>query len=107
MTLPDINVVGHLAWAQAVRDSGGLASDGPIADFANGWAKLGFIGDKTHYWRPARGASDAIGPRGRVKLLRSLCQLDGTTTEQVPAFKPGNYPRCRHCQRQANKLRLS
>lgn len=106
MDLPDINQVGDVAWREAVRAAGGKASDGPIRSFAGGWAMLFPLCDRGHYWQPNRHTPQGICPHGRAGIWRSLCHVDGRTTDKLPAVGLGNYPRCKHCQRQANKLRL-
>lgn len=104
--LPDIQVVGVEAWMQAVRDAGGKTGS-RIEGFRQGWANIPFIGTfgMAHYWRPNRIVPDGIVDGRRQKIWRSLCQIDGGTTEQVGAMT--GWTRCKHCQRKANKLRLT
>lgn len=106
MPLPDINEVGFAAWQDAVRAQGGIASGPPLKEFDGGWARLCFAGERGHYWQPHRKAPAAITSRGLTRVWRSLCHFNGTTHESAPALALGNAARCKHCQRQANKLRL-
>ena len=103
---PDLHGLSVEEFRQAVRDSGGKASDGPIAGFRAGWAIVPFVGSLGHYWRPSRVADGIVNGK-RVQLWRSLCQIDGGTTQQAGALSLGNFARCKNCQRQANKLRLT
>jgi hypothetical protein len=86
---------------------GGISSGPPISEFKGGWARLCFVGEKGHYWQPHRKVAGAITSHGATRIYQSLCRAIGTTSNKAPALALGNRPRCKHCQRQANKLRLT
>ena len=92
---------------QAIRDAGGKASTGPIANFRGGWARMLGTGERTHYWRAHRATPDVLCRFGRGRAWVSLCHVIGVTTDKAGAFGQGNFERCKHCQRQANKQRLA
>lgn len=105
--MTDINDVGAEAWLQEVRERGGIASGGPLLDFAGGWAQLPMCGDVAHYWRPRRDVDRAVTAGGVMKLWQALCHFEGSTEDRRPALARGNVPFCKHCQRQARKQRLA
>lgn len=75
---------------------------GPI-DLAEGWAKIPFTGERAHFWVDDK--IDAIGPRGRTKFYTSLCGRDATTDPKLPALDPGNWPKCKRCERAKRKAK--
>lgn len=90
----------------APRPDNGGKTGSRIEGFRQGWAFIPFVGTfgMCHYWRPNRTTPDGIVNGKRVQLWRSLCQVLGGTTEQADAMT--GWARCKHCQRQASKLRL-
>ena len=95
----------ELAALDAMRALGATVSDGPIADFAGGWAKAPMIGNRAHYWRVRREWTDE--QCGQVQGMTSLCGVDNVAYRQVPILGAGNWQRCTHCERQARILKLA
>lgn len=85
------------------------ASGTEITDFTGGWAILCFVGrdSKAHYWRKMKlPVAGIIGSSGVIVPYESLCHANGVVTERAPAFHRGDFPRCKVCQRIADRWRL-
>ena len=94
------------AFARAVRAGGGKCTDGHWPEFERGWAFIAFASESQiiHYWRPRFRVSDAITPAGRAGLWTALCGFEAASQERAaPILRPGNFPRCKVCQRKNNK----
>lgn len=64
---------------------------GTIQDFSEGWAIVPFV-EKPHYWT-CQGGTDAY------RIYESNCGLlRGLYMHQWPIV-PGNFPKCKRCQR--------
>lgn len=73
-------------------------SGGPIEPFPEGWALIPFVGERAHYWRETvPGMCGGV----RVRNYRSMCGLKGETARHSPALEPGNWPKCKRCERKA------
>ena len=72
-----------------------LLTGGPIHDLEEGWAVMPFGRETAHYWQ--KGADLGEGATGYM----SLCGVKGVTLPKAPALEPGNFPRCKRCQRKA------
>jgi hypothetical protein len=96
MALPEVT---------APREAIAIASGGPIADFAGGWAVAPMIALRAHWWR--RGLSWTEADAGEIRGWKSLCGLDNVTYARVPALAEGSAPRCRNCARIAVRQKLT
>lgn len=65
------------------------ASGGQIEGFREGWALNIMGGETAHYYR-----------RNRFDIAAALC---GKWSEVRWIYGPGNYPRCKTCERTARK----
>lgn len=76
-----------------------LIISGPPIKLHNGWARMPFVGMKSHYWREDRHTLPAqISERGRTRFYVASCGALAVTDDRAPAFNEGNWPRCKRCQ---------
>ena len=73
----------------------GELSGGPIK-LSRGWALIPFIGSKAHFW-VEQEVEPYIDKNGRVRFYTSLCGIEATTDDKVPALEPGNWKKCKRC----------
>lgn len=78
----------------------GYFAIGPIEHLTKGWAVMPFIGRKAHHWtEDTKTMQPTIRDGGRVRYYVSACGLLSATSKSVPALNPGNFPKCKRCQR--------
>jgi hypothetical protein len=97
------------------KPDGNYLALGVLADFVSGWARLPFVGPAggpTHFWVPPsprerRAWTSGVGVDPTFTPLMSLCGRQGhyAPTLGTRPLVPGNFPRCKHCQRRA-RLRV-
>lgn len=74
------------------REPGAILSGPAQTDFREGWAKMPFVGKRSHFWRLHTSSPN-------YTVHESLCKQVAATTLQAPAFGVGNTKLCVHCQR--------
>lgn len=77
----------------------------------NTWAVVLFHGNRAHLFRPVsddvveRVGAPRTDDRGEVHWYASLCgAVYGAVTLKAPWFNPGDFPRCKNCQRKATDI---
>lgn len=89
-----------------LRAEGNMLSDGPVdmKTFERGWALNNF--NVAHYWRRLRFI-DVPRPGA---IYKPICSDDPARVfihcERLPLMRPGNWTRCAHCSRIAEKRKL-
>jgi hypothetical protein len=79
-----------------LAQQGGIVSGGPVADdFASGWGKHPFNGEKAHHWTADR----SVKVDGVLYGLDSACGLQTIATPRVPLLGAGSYEYCRRCEK--------
>lgn len=111
MTIDDPGYWENRAFLEHVAGvDGGTSkiSGGPIEPFRGGWAILCFVGrdSKEHYWRKVDGLAGGIYPSGAVTGFESLCHARGGVSDRTPALGRGTFPRCKVCQRIADRWKI-
>jgi hypothetical protein len=80
-----------------------------MKDCEPGWALSALRGDRAHYFEPwgadmALALSDDVP--GFLWVFDSLCGIVFVATDSVPLLKPGNWPRCKRCEKSLAKAAL-
>lgn len=68
---------------------------------SSGWALMPFLGERVHYWNEDKSTMPpTISDGCRVRYYESLCGLRSMLPNKgAPALNPGNWPKCKNCQR--------
>lgn len=77
---------------------------GGRASPAKGWLKPMFPhSGKVHHFAKKKGM-DILTSQGRATYWVALCGADAVSTDKMPMFESGNWPRCRKCEKALAKV---